>query len=93
MSITLAAEFGLREQDGKAWITLKAKETESVTFIWPGGIKRAGAVAQAINAIGKAEAAMKAARKDCRDPDTDSALSTKAGELLDEALMALGVKP
>lgn len=92
MSITLSAEFGLRA-DGKAWITIKAKDTEEATFIWPGGVKRASAVAQAINAIGKAEAALKAARKDCRDPDTDSALSTKAGELLDEALMALGVKP
>ena len=93
MSVAITAEFGRRDEDGKAWITIKAKETEAATFVWPGGLKRASAIAQAINGLKAAERALKAVRADCRDPDTDSLVSSKTGELVDEALMAFGVKP
>ncbi len=33
-----------------------------------------------------------AVRRDCRDPDTDAAISPATGELIEEALAAVGVR-
>ncbi|KQP61091.1 hypothetical protein [Methylobacterium sp. Leaf108] len=88
----LRVEFGRRDEDGRTWITFSGVPPEPVTLIWPGPLRQAGDIAQIINAGPSAVAAMLAAVADCRDPDTDCALSPATGGKLEEALAGFGVR-
>lgn len=47
-------------------------------------------VVQALNAHGPALKALRAVRDACRDPDTDTAMPSATGELVEAALAAMG---
>lgn len=90
--LPLPISHGLRS-DGSAYIVCGEPPVHAKSFSFSGAPKEALALAQTLNALPAVVAALKAVRSDCRDPDTDTALAPATGELVDEALQALGVRP
>lgn len=89
----ITAEFGLRKQDGRVAFSLGADGIVFCNGVFPGSLQEAREVAQAINAIPAAIAAMKATLTDVRDPDTDTALARATVDAITDVLMSAGVRP
>ena len=88
----LTVEFGRRD-DEHTWVSFRGLPPKIVTLIWPGPLRQAGDLALIINGIPAAITALTAARANCRNPDTDCALSLATGEQIDVALAGFGVRP
>ncbi|GEP11695.1 hypothetical protein [Methylobacterium gnaphalii] len=85
-------EFG-RRQDDSVWISFGTPFKEHLAYDWPGTLKQASDIAQALNAIPQVVRTLRAVQADIRAPDTDTMLSRATGELIEEAFAALGVRP
>ncbi|WP_264045605.1 zinc finger-like domain-containing protein [Methylobacterium flocculans] len=85
----LPVEFGRREDD-TAWIGFGVPLRHHLMMDWPGNLRDASAFAQMLNGLPAIRDALKAVRADALDPDTDAALSTATGDLVETALRALG---
>jgi len=90
--LPLPISHGVRP-DSSTYIVCGEPPDHGRSFTFSGSPKEALALAQLLNAAPTILAALKAVRSDCRDPDTDAGISPAAGELVDEALQALGVRP
>lgn len=90
--LPLPISHGLRP-DGSTYIVAGDPPVHAKSFSFSGSPKEALALAHLLNAAPTILAALKAVRSDCRDPDTDTSLAPATGELVDEALQALGVRP
>lgn len=96
-ALTEAAVFGLPlplghglRPDGSAYVTCGSPEVHGKSFSFPGTGPETLAFVQAMNGILTIRAALKAVRAECRDPDSDAFHSSAAGELVEDALRALG---
>ena len=90
--IPLPVQFGRRD-DGSMWVSCGVPLRHHIGFDLPGTPRDAAAFAQGMNALPKVIEALRAVRSDCLDPDSDAVVSSAAGTLVEEALLALGVKP
>lgn len=84
-------EFG-RRQDDSVWISFGTPLKEHLQIDWPGSLKQASDIAQALNAIPVVAKALRAVLADARDPDTDTAIAAATADAVTEALAAMGVR-
>lgn len=87
--IPLPVEFGRRDDDS-VWVSFGVPLRQHMQMDWPGTLRDASAFATALNALPLVRDALKAARSECRDPDTDATLSAATGDSIETALRALG---
>jgi hypothetical protein len=85
----LPVEFGRRD-DGTVWISFGVPLRLHLQMDWPGTLRDASTFAQMLNALPTVRDALKSARAEALDPDTDAVLSAATGDLVENALRALG---
>lgn len=87
--VPMPVEFGRRDDD-TMWISFGVPLVAHLQMDFPGSARDASAFAQMLNGLPAIRDALKAVRAEARDPDTDSAVSAATGELVENALRALG---
>ncbi|ACK81193.1 hypothetical protein [Methylorubrum extorquens] len=88
--LPLPAAFGERP-DGTTWITCgRGDDATAYMFEGPTNRDAAADLVRALNAFPLMAKALLAVRDACRDPDTDTAMPSAVGELVEAALAAMG---
>ena len=88
--LPLPAAFGDRP-DGTTWITCgRGDDATAYMFEGPPNRDAAADLVRALNAFPAMAKALLAVRAACRDPDTDTAMPSATGKLVEAALAAMG---
>jgi hypothetical protein len=87
--IPMPVQFGMRD-DETMWMSCGVPLVAHLQMDFPGTPRAASAFATLLNALPTIRDALKAARAEAKDPDTDAALSAATGDLIETALRALG---
>jgi hypothetical protein len=72
------------------WISCGVPLLAHLQMDFPGTPRAASAFATLLNALPEIRAALRAVRSEAKDPDTDAAVSAATGDLVENALRALG---
>ena len=87
--VPMPVEFGRRD-DNTMWISFGVPLVAHLQMDFPGSPRDTEAFARFVGGAPQILAALRAARSECRDPDTDASLSSATGDLIENALRIMG---